>query len=164
MLLKGLPRLGLIVETCQLLETAREMERNNPVGPGAVTEFDELFKIGYRAIVECLAVNAEWWRAGSDEKESAHSGELVSLLEKITESLLVDWLAHSRTLRLVGVGKSQRQTILGEARRVRRTLRRRFVHPAISQSRQLAGDPAPGSWRVAAATGRTMTTQTNGRG
>lgn len=100
MLLKGLPRLGLMVETCQLLETAREMERHNPVGPGAVTEFDELFKIGYRAIVECLAVNAEWWRAGSEEKESAHSGELVSLLEKITESLLVDWLAHSRTLRL----------------------------------------------------------------
>lgn len=100
MLLKGLPRLGLIIETCQILATAREMERNNPVGPGAVTEFDELFKIGYRAIVECLAVNAECWRAGSEEKESAHSGELVGLLEKLTESLLVDWLAHSRTLRL----------------------------------------------------------------
>ncbi|MGE0759808.1 MAG: hypothetical protein AB7O38_22515, partial [Pirellulaceae bacterium] len=33
LLLKCLPRLGLLVETCRLLETAREMERNHPVGP-----------------------------------------------------------------------------------------------------------------------------------
>jgi len=50
-LLMCLPRLGLLVETCRLIETAREMERTNPVGPGAVTEFDELFKIGWRALV-----------------------------------------------------------------------------------------------------------------
>src|SRR5206468_3688371 len=44
-LLAWLPRRGLLQETCRLIETAREMERLHPLGPGAVTEFDELFKI-----------------------------------------------------------------------------------------------------------------------
>ena len=57
-LLAWLPRLGLWVETCELLEVARQMEREHPVGPGAVTEYDELFKIGYRAIVESLVASA----------------------------------------------------------------------------------------------------------
>ena len=33
-LLRRLPRLGLIRETCQLIHTARLMERNHPLGPG----------------------------------------------------------------------------------------------------------------------------------
>ena len=53
-LLVWLPRLGLINETCELLETARLMERDVSVGPGAVTEFDELFAAGYRSLVETL--------------------------------------------------------------------------------------------------------------
>lgn len=108
-LLKCLPRIGLLVDTCRLLETAREMERNHPVGPGAVTEFDELFKIGYRSLVESLVVSFDAWKqaglpAPSKEKEKERETELtahlISQLEKITESMLVSWLAHSRTLRL----------------------------------------------------------------
>lgn len=99
-LLKCLPRLGLIVETCRLLETAREMERNHPVGPGAVTEFDELSKIGYRALVESLVVSFESWKNTRQEKESELTARLIAQLEKITESMLVSWLKHSRTLRL----------------------------------------------------------------
>ncbi|HEV3138453.1 MAG TPA: hypothetical protein VGZ26_11130, partial [Pirellulales bacterium] len=53
-LLQGLPRLGLLAETCQLIETARLMESANPVGPGAISEFDRLFAAGYEAIVEAL--------------------------------------------------------------------------------------------------------------
>ena len=34
-LLLWLPRMGLVVETCQLLETARNMERQHPAGLGA---------------------------------------------------------------------------------------------------------------------------------
>ena len=60
-LLAWLPRRGLWLETCQLIETARRMERNNPVGPGAVTEFDELFKVGYRSLVESLVTSAQSW-------------------------------------------------------------------------------------------------------
>jgi hypothetical protein len=97
-LLSWLPRLGLWTETCELLEVARTMERDHPVGPGAVTEYDELFKIGYRAIVESLVASSQTWETseGGEDRPEA----LVSCLEKLTESLLASWLAHSRTLRL----------------------------------------------------------------
>ena len=94
-----LPRLGLIVEACRIMEMARAMERDNPVGPGAVTEFDELFKIGYKALVECLVVSAETWD-GADDEDHPVNAQLVARLEQLTEALLVNWLAHSRTLRL----------------------------------------------------------------
>jgi hypothetical protein len=97
-LLAWLPRLGLWTEACELLEVARTMERDHPVGPGAVTEYDELFKIGYRAIVESLVASSQTWEkseGGEDRPEA-----LVSCLEKLTEALLASWLAHSRTLRL----------------------------------------------------------------
>jgi len=98
-LLAWLPRLGLWVETCELLEVARQMEREHPVGPGAVTEYDELFKIGYRSIVECLvAAGRNWPEKPTGEENVAEA--LVSCLEKLTESLLTGWLGHSRTLRL----------------------------------------------------------------
>jgi hypothetical protein len=100
-LLAWLPRIGLWVETCELLETARQMERDHPVGAGAVTEFDELFKIGYRAIVESLVASAERWPSAQEGEEDETQPEaIVSCLEKLTESLLTGWLAHSRTLRL----------------------------------------------------------------
>ena len=50
-LLGYLPRLGLLTETTRLIETIQEMELGHPVGPGAVTEFDRMFKIGCKAIV-----------------------------------------------------------------------------------------------------------------
>lgn len=117
-LLAWLPRLGLLTETCRLIETAREMERHNPVGPGAVTEFDELYKIGYKSLVSSLVHAAQSWDTPLDVAESAapHNEDaedveesppsspapitLITCLEKLTESLLVSWLAHSRTLRL----------------------------------------------------------------
>ena len=42
-------------------ETARQMELQHPAGLGAVTEFDELFHIGYEAIIECLISSAPDW-------------------------------------------------------------------------------------------------------
>jgi len=123
-LLLWLPRLGLIHETCHLLETARAMERQHPVGLGAVTEFDELFNIGYQAIVECLIASCSSWdtsnvkmvadaeTANNDSTEDASEEMpaisksdavatlLVQSLEQITESMLSNWLAHSQTLRL----------------------------------------------------------------
>jgi hypothetical protein len=102
-LLIWLPRCGLLLETCQLIETAREMERSHSVGPGAVTEFDELFKVGYRAVVEALVESSKNWGApehhDADDRDSSESA-LVECLEQLTESILVCWLAHSRTLRL----------------------------------------------------------------
>ncbi len=50
-LLAYLPRLGLIHETAQLLETIQGMEFEHPQGPGAITEFDRVFQIGCKSIV-----------------------------------------------------------------------------------------------------------------
>jgi hypothetical protein len=47
-LMHWLPRRGQISETCRLIETAREMEQSNQIGIGAVTEFDALFRAGFR--------------------------------------------------------------------------------------------------------------------
>lgn len=99
-----LPRLGLLLETRHLLETARCMERNHFVGPGAVTEFDELFKVGFKAMVECLAASSES-RSAAEIKRSRRDEALVTALEAITESLLIVWLKHSRTLRLSVIEK-----------------------------------------------------------
>jgi hypothetical protein len=99
-LLSWLPRLGLWAETNSLLEVARQMERDHPVGPGAVTEFDELFKIGYKGIVESLVASAATWSSQQEPTEEQRSEPIVSCLEQLTESLLTSWLSHSRTLRL----------------------------------------------------------------
>ena len=60
-LLRRLPRLGMLRETCQLIQTARAMERDHPMGPGAVTEFDRLFEIGFKAIVETVVESSSRW-------------------------------------------------------------------------------------------------------
>ncbi len=57
-----LPRLGLLTETCQLLETAHSMEMTHPVGPGGVTEFDRVFEIACKAATQCLAISSADWR------------------------------------------------------------------------------------------------------
>ncbi len=100
-LLAWLPRLGLIVETRQLIEVARRMERRQPAGPGAVTEFDELFETGYRAIVHALVTAAENENGGEHPPGKGQSDaeeQLVDNLERATRTLLAPWLAHSRAL------------------------------------------------------------------
>ncbi len=109
-LLVTLPRLGLIEATHHLLELAREMEQAHPVGQGAVTEFDELFKIGYCAMVEAIAEWASRWPEKSDlssllgeetENESwTRDSRLFLAVERLAERSLITWLEHSKTLRL----------------------------------------------------------------
>ncbi|MCC7474973.1 MAG: hypothetical protein IT425_06225 [Pirellulales bacterium] len=108
-LLRWLPRLGLVRETCQLLDVAQAMEVEHPVGPGAVTEYDRLFTGGYQAIVRALVDSSETWDLwregdGSDPLGSVvarpSDAMLVEALQDLTESQLTRWLAHSRTLRL----------------------------------------------------------------
>jgi hypothetical protein len=125
-LLEWLPRLGLIRETCRLLDLAQTIEAEHPVGPGAVTEFDRLFTSGYQAMVRCLVASANDWgctkscershdhaRPIDDQSHSSfvirHSSffpasdsdtMLVDALKELTESQLSRWLTHSRTLRL----------------------------------------------------------------
>jgi hypothetical protein len=105
-LLGWLPRLGLVRETCQLLDIAQAMEIEHPVGTGAVTEYDRLFTRGYQAIVQALVASAEDWDTGRSTGQPtggslrASDTMLVEALQDLTESQLNRWLTHSRTLRL----------------------------------------------------------------
>ncbi len=102
-LLGWLPRLGLVRETCQLLDIAQATEVEHPAGPGAVTEFDRLFACGYQAIVRCLVASAEDWDLGGETVGAENRTSdmmLVEALQDLTESQLHRWLAHSPTLRL----------------------------------------------------------------
>ena len=105
-LLRWLPRLGLLREACQVVQLARDMEIEHPVGAGAVSEFDRLFEVGYKSIVEAIVQVSEDW-GGSDETlaDSKRDNLLVEQLELFTESMLRQWLAHSRTLRLSALEK-----------------------------------------------------------
>ncbi|HYO23734.1 MAG TPA: hypothetical protein VEQ85_02180 [Lacipirellulaceae bacterium] len=104
-LLGWLPKLGLIRETCELLELAQQLESDNPVGQGAVTEFDTLFENGYQAIVRAVVESAELWNSGRQSRKGDAEHLLVDVLQKLTERQLDRWLSHSRTLRLSVVEK-----------------------------------------------------------
>jgi len=98
-----LPRLCLLSETRSLLETARLMEHRHPAGPGAVTEYDELFRIGYRAMVDCLVHSAIRWQENIPDDQSGSQiadSALIGCLEQMTQVMIEGWLSHSRTLRL----------------------------------------------------------------
>ena len=107
-LMHRMPALGLLTETCDLLKTALAMERNNPIGQGAVTEFDELFKVGYTAMVHALIRSGEQLRddlvdADPEDLNDAlvqEETQLFDCVQLLTESTLVHWLAHGETLRL----------------------------------------------------------------
>ncbi|MGA2799367.1 MAG: hypothetical protein ABSE63_17430, partial [Thermoguttaceae bacterium] len=100
-LLAYLPRLGLIHETAQLLETIQGMEFEHPQGPGAITEFDRVFQIGCKSIVRSLvASSADWTPAQGRADKQFIDNELIALLEQTAEALLRCWLAHSRGVRL----------------------------------------------------------------
>jgi hypothetical protein len=116
-LLGWLPRLGLVRETCQLLEVAKTMEARHQVGHGAVTEYDRLFACGYQAVVRCLVASADRWDntcrpqpPQTEQQESpgcirSSDAMLVEALQDLTEAQLRRWLEHSRTLRLSVVEK-----------------------------------------------------------
>ncbi len=107
-LLRHLPAIGLFVETYELTHTALAMERNNPIGQGAVTEFDELFEVAFSSMVQTLVKSTRQFQVlqqdapDADPKQIASESEdvLFDCIEKLTESMLILWLDHSRTLRL----------------------------------------------------------------
>jgi hypothetical protein len=116
-LLTCLPRLGLLTETCRLLETAQLMEARHPAGPGAITEFDGIFEVGCKAVARCLALSSTGkkkkgprvfvqnvGRAARKKRLptalSRADEELADCLEQLVEVLLRCWLRHSRGVRL----------------------------------------------------------------
>ena len=97
-LLRTLPRIGMFVETIVLTQTVLRMEQNPPVAQGAVTEFDELFKVAYTSMVEALS-DANASDAEVEDRDERETN-LFACLKLLTESMLQLWLEHSRTLRL----------------------------------------------------------------
>ncbi len=106
-LLHRMPRSGLLVEACRLVESARLMEQHNPIGGGAVTEFDNLFRIGFRSLVVSLVASVISWKQMERGERTKH---LIAMLESLTETMLASWLSHSQTLRL-----SSLETVQDEA-------------------------------------------------
>ncbi|MBN2216068.1 MAG: hypothetical protein JW719_01700 [Pirellulales bacterium] len=102
-LLVMLPRLGLFTEACQLLAIVQWMERENPVGPGGVTEFDRIFTTGFKALMTCMVAAAE--------SDHLTDDELIECLEETSEPLVRLWLRHCRGVRfspLEAVGEEPR--------------------------------------------------------
>ncbi|MHC4403442.1 MAG: hypothetical protein ACYTG0_27615, partial [Planctomycetota bacterium] len=98
-LLTGLPRLGLLDHTYELIDAIQQMEQNHPAGPGAVTEFDRLFDVGCRGIFECLVISSEGSQACSGRKKAGRKNagrrwpdrQLVDCLQTATRSLIHRW-------------------------------------------------------------------------
>ncbi len=118
-LVDNLPALGLLHETRELLHVSLLMERNQRVRQGSVTEFDDLFHVGYTAMVETLirshqrdnAKDSETTVAKSEndtkpaaenktDSDSSSETTLFTCLEMLAESMWMLWLTHSQTLRL----------------------------------------------------------------
>ncbi len=106
-LLRRLPRLGMLREACQLIETARLMERDHPLGPGSITEFHQLFEVGFQAMVESVVASAATWPTPaelnpefSEADDDPCDADLIDALQHVTQSLLSQWSSHSHTLRL----------------------------------------------------------------
>ncbi|HVK12647.1 MAG TPA: hypothetical protein VM597_28110 [Gemmataceae bacterium] len=98
-LFERLPPLGLIRETYHLVRLAKSMEKNGPESGRRVSEFDRLFRIALRAVVDTLLDAARVW----DTEKSADTEPLVDILRKIADSFLSIWVQHSQTLRLSAI-------------------------------------------------------------
>jgi hypothetical protein len=112
-LLRTLPNMGLFKETFLVTRSALRMERMHPVALGAVSEFDELFKIAYTSMVSALIDSTNEYQSILAQDESRPQADvadqaesvLFDCVEMLTESMLVLWLDHSKTLRLSIVEK-----------------------------------------------------------
>lgn len=98
-LLERLPPLGLIRETYHLVRLAKSLEKNGPESGRRVSEFDRLFRIALRSVVDTLLDAANAW----DQEHSAETEPLVEILRKIADSFLTIWVQHSQTLRLSAI-------------------------------------------------------------
>lgn len=95
-LLSQLPRLGLLVETYELLLTALQMERSNRPHGQAVTEFDRLFRIGLSSSVEAVVHTAVRMKAEGSQRVANVFKRIQRLLEAYGDL----WLRHSGSMRL----------------------------------------------------------------
>lgn len=97
------PRLGLFVETFQLLRCVQKMERARLSAPGSITEFDRLVETATRGLTETLAESSKYWRLKPDGPFASNDEALVAYLERTMDALLRRWLSHSQHIRISSV-------------------------------------------------------------
>lgn len=95
-LFERLPRLGLLRETYHLLRMAKSMELNGPVEGPRKSDFDRLFRMALRKVVEVLLEAAEQW----DKDHSVGTTAFTGILREVAKSFLDLWSSHSQMLRL----------------------------------------------------------------
>ena len=97
-LLRELPRMGLLYETWRVLQTAFQMERRWRPDGQAITEFDRLFDLALRNVLEEVIHSSRTWGDGE-----AHTEVLIDAIGDIVEPFQDLWLDHSRTMRISSV-------------------------------------------------------------
>jgi hypothetical protein len=97
-LLRELPRMGMLFETCRVLQTAFQMERRWRPDGQAITEFDRLFDLALRNVLEEVIRSARTW--GDEETRTEI---LIDAIGDIVEPFQDLWLDHSRTMRISSV-------------------------------------------------------------
>ena len=95
-LLSQLPRLGMLEETFELLQTSLQMERTLRPSGQAVTEFDRLFRIGLSSSVECILQSAGRWKTEAPRRVQT----LLKRIQKLLDSYSDLWTRHSGSMRL----------------------------------------------------------------
>jgi len=95
-LLSQMPRLGMLEETFELLQTALQMERTLRPSGQAVTEFDRLFRIGLSSSVECILSSATRWKAEGPRRVQT----VLKRIQKLLDSYSDLWTRHSGSMRL----------------------------------------------------------------
>ncbi len=98
LLLRELPKLGLLRHTWHVLNTVYKMERRwRPQGQ-AITEFDRLFGIALRSTLEAFLDSVDNWPDSPDAAD-----DLLNFIGELIEPFQQLWLRHSRTMRLSSV-------------------------------------------------------------
>ncbi len=95
-LLSQLPRLGLLAETFELLQTSLQMERTSRPSGQAVTEFDRLFRIGLSSSVESILTSAVRWKSDGQQKVK----NILKRAQRLLDSYSDLWTRHSGSMRL----------------------------------------------------------------
>lgn len=116
-LLRYAPRLGLLLETFQLIGCVQKMEQIRLSSPGSVTEYDRLVETAARSLTETLASSSKNWRVKSNSTSFfANQDEaLVYYLITTTDVILKSWLSHSQQIRissLEAIATNARWTII----------------------------------------------------
>ena len=96
-----LPRLGLVVETAEIVHLAKALESRRPRGAASVSEFDRVFEAAAKALVERIVETATAAEPGGTKPETAVATQrILDGLSLLVPRLLDTWTAHARQLRL----------------------------------------------------------------